>query len=379
MMRKSSRFILVVISVAVLFAGLHAIAQSNQDESRTRWQYRNDDRKQLLEIRGTAQFTEDYKDIADVSAGGYVKIEEERDRVSRRYEVRKDSGQLTRNYFVNGQARTIDDDARVWIAKMVLTAVRQGGIDAEKRVQLILRKDGVSGVLAEIDQIEGDYAKRKYFQALIKVGNLNAVALQDMLRKAASQISSDYEQAELLIGVAPILVGNESALNGFFEAVATIKSDYEHARVLTTVLKQNTASRSLLLLVATSTQTIQSDYERGNVLKKVASMYLDDASLRSIFFQALDSMKSDYEQRGVLSTLIKNQNLSQEVLVRMLESATKISSDYEKATFLLEVSKAYTSDARLKDALMKAVETIHSDYERGRVLTVLLKNKQIGE
>jgi len=62
----------------------------------------------------------------------------------------------------------------------------------------------------------------------------------------------------------------------------------------------------------------------------------------------------------------------------MLDSAAGLSSDYEKATFLLEVSNAYTGDAHLRGAFLKAVETIKSDHERGRVLSALLKNKQIG-
>jgi hypothetical protein len=63
----------------------------------------------------------------------------------------------------------------------------------------------------------------------------------------------------------------------------------------------------------------------------------------------------------------------------MLDSAAALSSDYEKASFLLEVSNTYTGDAGLKDAFLKVVETIRSDYERGRVLSTLLKNKQIGD
>ena len=45
---------------------------------------------------------------------------------------------------------------------------------------------------------------------------------------------------------------------------------------------------------------------------------------------------------------------------------------------LLEASRAYTGEGRLREAFLKAVETIKSDYERGRVLSALLKNKQIG-
>jgi len=378
-MRKSTLAVLAFALCAL--ASFQSSAQKKQDELQnlSRWQLSDDGLKQRIEIRGRAEFTDDYKDIRDVTVGGYVKIEEERDQQSRRYEVRHDAnGQLLRSYYVNGNSRTIDNDARAWIAKIVLQAVRQGGIDADKRVQTILRQQGVQGVLDEIDQIKGDYAKRVYFEALVKFGNLNTAALQSVLQKSAAQITSDYEQAQLLIGIAPILAGKDAAMGAFFVAVATIKSDYEHSRVLTTVLQKNPQSRELLLQVAMSTRAISSDYEKANVLKQVASMYLDDVALRGVFFQTIDSIKSDYEHRGVLSELVKNRNLGTEVLHRMLDSAAGIGSDYEKASFLLEVSQSYTNDSRLKDAFLKVVETIKSDYERGRVLSTLLKNKQIG-
>jgi len=379
-MRK--RTIAVLVMVLSILLPVQSSAQQKQSDdlqNLSRWQMNDDDHKQLVEIRGRAEFTDDYKDIRDVTPGGYVKIEEELDRQSRRYEVRRDlNGGISRMYFLNGHGHSIDDDARAWIAKIVLQAVRQGGIDADKRVQTILRQQGVQGVLNEIDQIKGDYAKRVYFEALIKFGDLNGTALQTTLQKAAAQITSDYEQAELLIGIAPTLTGKETAMSSFFVAVATIKSDYEHSRVLTTVLKTNPQSRELLLQVATSTKTISSDYEKANVLKQVAAMYLDDVALRGVFFQTIDSIQSDYEHRGVLSELIKKRNLNAEVLHRMLDSAASLTSDYEKASFLLEVSNSYTGDARLKDAFLKVVETIKSDYERGRVLSALLKNKQIG-
>ena len=76
--------------------------------------------------------------------------------------------------------------------------------------------------LSEIDQIEGDYAKRRYYQELIKQANLNANALRDVLRQVARDISSDYEQAQLLIAVAPMLTGKEAAIQPFFDAVAIV-------------------------------------------------------------------------------------------------------------------------------------------------------------
>lgn len=373
---------LTVVALCVLvLAVVGVIAQKKDDDrsSLSRWIHQDNDHKRMVEIRGKAEFNEEYTDVNSVTPGGYVRVEESRGGQSQRYEVRQDiGGQLTRTYYRNGKEQPLDQAARDWISKTMLYAVRQGGMDAERRVQTILQRKGVDGVLAEIDLIESDYAKRVYFQALLKHGNLDAASLQSLLKQAARQISSDYEQAELLIGVAPVMVGKEGASRSFFEAVDTISSDYEHSRVLTTVLKKNTITRELLSEVAASTRTIGSDYEKAQVLKHVAKLYLDDDTLRTVFFKTLSSIESDYEHRGVLSALLRTGNLNEAVLQSLLDSAATITSDYEKATLLLEVSRTYTNDARLRNSFLKVVETIKSDYERGRVLSALLKNKQIG-
>ena len=154
------------------------------------------------------------------------------------------------------------------------------------------------GVLAEIDQISGDYAKRIYYENLIKQANLDATAY-GYVASVARDLESDLRQAQLLLGVAPLLTGKDAAVQTFFDAVATIESDYERGRVLKTVLKQGTPSRAVLVLVAGSTKAISSDYEKAGVLKGVAASYLDDPTLREVFFQTIGSIESDYERRGV--------------------------------------------------------------------------------
>jgi hypothetical protein len=374
---------LLTTCAALLFSmpliGIHAQKTREETHSTMRWEHTDDGLKRRFETRGKPEFTDDYTDIKSVSEGGWAIIEEHRDRESLRYEVRRDAaGQITRTLYVNGAVQALDAATKTWLAKFILDVVRQGGIDADRRVQRILAQRGVPGVLAEIDQISGDYAKRRYYEELLKQANLDAAALRDVLRQVARDISSDYEQAQLLIGVAPMLTGKEAAIQPFFDAVATIKSDYEHSRVLKAVLKQSTPSKALLTLIAASTKAISSDYEKAGVLKGVAAVYLDDPTLREIFFQTIASIGSDYERRGVLTALVKTKNQSEEVLRLLLDAGAGISSDYEKATFLVEVSNVYTGDTRLRSAFLKAVESIKSDYERGRVLSALLKNKQIG-
>lgn len=384
MMSKALKAIILTLALGAGSFGLlrstGALAQKRSDETRStmRWEHSDDGWKFRVEIQGKAEFTEDYTDIRDISDGGYVRLEEDRNGQSRRYEVRRNAEQLKRIYSVNGDAHPIDQEARSWLARIVLDCVRQSGIDADKRVVTILRQRGVTGVLDEIGLIKGDYARGIYFKALIKNGDLNAAALQKVLREAARQISSDYEQAKLLVGVAPMLVGKEEAMPAFFEATATIKSDYERKNVLTGLLKSHAASREVLVQTAKSASSMTSDYEKANVLKSVATVYLDDRELRTVFLQTVETIKSDYEHHGVLSALLKNTKLNEEMLSGMIDSASHMSSDYEKASFLMEASNAYAGDRRFREPFLRAVETIKSDYERGRVLSALMKNKQIG-
>jgi len=353
--------------------------QETKERSTMTWEHSDNGERMRVVIEGKAEFNDDYTDIRDVSVGGYVRLEEDHDGQSRRYEVRHSSnGQLERTYYVNGAARPIDQEARNWIAKNVLNAVRQSGIDADKRVQNIFRQHGVNGVLDEIALVGGSYAKRIYFQALLKTSSLDTAQLQRVLHEAAVQISSDYEQAQLLIDIAPVLTGKESAIPAFFEATGTIKSDYEHKRVLTALVKNNAPTHQVLVQTARSAARMSSDYEKATVLKTVAENYLVDRELSNVFFETVETIGSDYEHRGVLSTLLKKVKPNEDVLSRVLTSASHISSDYEKATLLVEASNTYSGDARLREAFLQAAGTIKSDYERGRVLSALMKNKQIG-
>lgn len=376
---KTILLILLALAISSLaFAAIPAAAQTDKDESHHTWEWNEDGWKKRVEIRGRAEFTDDYTDIKSISEGGSVRIEEERDGTTQRMDIKRDAnGQLQRTYYVNGQARSIDEKARAWLASIMLQAVRQSAFDADRRIQRIFEQRGLGGVLQEISLSQGDYVKRIYFGVLIKNRSLNASALQSILLEAARQISSDYEMAQLLIATSEVIIDKNEALPAFFDATSTIKSDYERSRILSTMLKKSGSNREVLLSVVRSTASLTSDYEKATVLKEAAAFNLEDAALAGAFFQTVKTITSDYEHRGVLSALLKRKGLGPEVLSRILESAARMSSDYEKATLLLEASAAYTGEARLRGAFLQTVETIKSDYERGRVLSALLKNKQI--
>lgn len=350
-----------------------------QTQNTTRWEWSDDGWRRRVEIRGKAEFNEDYSDVSALSEGGSLHIEEDHDGEFRRLDVRRDeNGQLQRKYFVNGEARVLDAAGRKWVAGLLLTAVRQGAIDTDKRVRTILRQRGIDGVLEEIGSISGDHARRSYFKSLFRTETLSRSDLLKALEAAGAKLTSDYEKANLLKDNADLFIGHATLSEPFFEVVSTIKSDYEHRQILSALLKQNNLSEQVLAQMLESLTGISSDYEKANLLKEGATLFLRHASLSRVFFKAISTINSDYEHRQILSSLLKQNRLSESVLTLMLDSLSTISSDHEKATFLLEASGMYTGETRLRTAFLKATETIKSEHERGRVLSALLRNKQIG-
>lgn len=375
-------FIFAVSGLLVLSTNLdqtHAQTVTSQTQHTTRWEWTDDGWRRRVEIRGKAEFNEDYSDISALSEGGSLRLEEDHDGEFRRLDVRRDeNGQLQRKYFVNGEARVLDANGKKWVPGLLLTAVRQGAIDTDKRVQTILRQRGIDGVLEEIASISGDHARRVYFKSLIRNESLSRSDLQKAIEAAGVKLTSDYDKANLLKDSADLFLGQANLSSAFFQVVSTIKSDYEQRQILSALLKQNNLSEPVLAQMLESLAGIASDYEKANFLKDGADLFLSHATLSSPFFKAVSTINSDYEHRQILSALLKQNKLSQSVLTQMLDSLATISSDHEKATFLLEASRMYTGDARLRNAFLKATETIKSEHERGRVLSALLRNKQIG-
>lgn len=171
----------------------------------------------------------------------------------------------------------------------------------------------------------------------------------------------------------------QRGVGGLLEEISSISGEYAKRVYFQAALKSETLSRTdrQKVLTALGAQ-ITSDHEKANLLKNTADVFLSDSALADSYFQTIATIKSDYEHRGMLSALLKRKNLNEEVLSQLLASAANISSDYEKATFLLAASDLYAGDAGLRSAFLKTVETIKSDHERGRVLSAMLKKRQIG-
>ncbi|HKR59062.1 MAG TPA: hypothetical protein VJS64_04960, partial [Pyrinomonadaceae bacterium] len=296
------KFDLALIVLALAFTSASAAPVTfSQNQTQTvvspssawRWEWNDDGWRRRVEIHGKASFNEDYSDVTGLSEGGVVRIEEDDHGNLRLLEVRRSQEGLIRKYYVNGEARAFDQNGNKWVAGLLLLAVRQGAIDAENRVKTILRRGGVHAMLEEISSITGDYAKRIYFETLVKNESLDRNDLQKIADALKTQIVSDHEKANLLKRTADRFL-DSSLSAAFFQAVSSITSDYERRLTLSDVLKRRDLNEQALVQMLDCATGISSDYEKANFFLAASSLYTGDLRLRSAFLKAVETIKSDH-------------------------------------------------------------------------------------
>ncbi|HKP13611.1 MAG TPA: hypothetical protein VJZ91_15935 [Blastocatellia bacterium] len=346
----------------------------HSDDTTWKWHLVDDDSDVQVVIRGKVEFAEDYSDVTALAPGNSdLRVSERRGGVTRKFEATQSGGGIKRDYWVNGESRPMDGEARAWLAGVLNKAVRQGGYDAPARVTRLLQRGGPAAVLAEISEVKGDYVKRLYLDELLKQGNLDAETARLALGQAAREISSDYEKAEILVKMAGSYLRDDRFREVYLEGVNTIHSDYERGRALKAVLKKESLNKDNLLFALKSVAAISSDYEKAELLVKTSNVFPLDEGLQKAYLDAVRTIGSDYEKGRAITALLDKDGTKPATLLFMAKSATEIRSDYERAQLLIRVANAGRDNEAVRNAVTEAARTIQSEYERGRVLAAAFK------
>src|SRR5579884_703971 len=322
-----------------------------------------------IQIHGTAEFSDDDRDVKSLTPGGFVLIREGSwMNPYREYKVQADdNGNLTRTYFVDGQKRPLNGAAQAWVAAEMLRLIRETGIGAAARVQRILRAGGPTAVLTEIAQIDSDGSKRTYLRELIDNGHLNEGQFRDAMR-AARRIGSDGDKAQLLIDVADQYL-RDDLREAWFNAASSIGSDGDRRRVLGEAVRQDRSGETLAL-AARSAGGIGSDGDKSALLVEIAHDFKPQA--RQAWFHAASTIGSDGDRLNALRALLRSSNTQPDTMVDLLHCAAGIGSDGDKAALLRDAAAYPLTDPAVQHAFFTAANTMGSDGDRASVLSALL-------
>jgi hypothetical protein len=350
-----------------------SVSFSNDNGSQT-FKWSQDGRRLSIHSEGKIELNGDWTDIARLSRGAEMRIEEEAGGTTRRLDVAPGSeGRPVYTWKVDGKERPFDAEGHRWLQSMLLQFVRGTGYAADERIAAILQKQGADGVLAEISQIPSDYVKGIYFKKLFARRDLGAAVVDRALRQAGREMKSDYELSQTLRAAAQSQTLSESVSTAYAEAARSIHSDYEQRQALTALVSRGRLNPGTLAMLLRSAHGIESDYECAELLAAVAEKNrLDDPAVWRAYAEAADTIGSDYERHRALSAAVKTGNLAQDSILGALQSARGIKSDYERASLLVEIARTYTLSGGTHDAYLEAARSIHSKYERERAEAALV-------
>ncbi|HKE90805.1 MAG TPA: M56 family metallopeptidase [Gemmatimonadales bacterium] len=334
------------------------------------------------ELRATAPFklNADFTDIAAIDDDGTVTVEQSGGDVDHRVELRAKGATITRRWFVDNSERPYDAAAREWFTATLTDLIRRTGYQAEERSRWVLKTRGVEGMFEEIALLDGDYAKRTYYQALVADGKAEPAVVTRVVTQAGKELTSSYDLAELLVLVGRVYPLTESLRTAFVAASSHLESDYDRHRVLSVVLTNRNLPDDLASAILASAGSITSDYDLAEVLVVLIQKHPITDGMREAFFKAVNHISSDYDRHRVLATLLAQQPPAGPALVAdALASVGQISSSYDRAEVLVEVAGTYPLSESLRTPFFTATDGMDSDYDHARVLTALTEQSRLAD
>lgn len=360
---------LLVLAALMTAAPLHAQrSERHLGQTSTYVSEEHDGRREELRMIGRVEFNEEGSWVVSVFPASSLRIEERGRGVDRRLEfTRALMGGVRVRYWENGDERAMNAESRAWAGRMVLRAVREGGLGASRRVARIRAREGVDGVLDEIALIGGDTGKRLYYTALLQGEALSNAEFDRVMADAARRLSSDTETRLVLFTALEQAGGSAARQTAVIRALSSVDSDTEVRLVLFRALELS-APRDPGTIQAffRAVSGLSSNTERRLVLTRLAEGGLTPA-MREPFFAAVEEMSSDTERRLVLSRVLSEQPRAS-MVVSALRAAASMRSDTEKRLVLSQVPSQHLGSDVVVAAYRQVLRTMSSDSERSLAL-----------
>ncbi len=347
---------------------------------------------------GKIRFNEAEDDLSHIN--GKLSIEETRKGQVLRMEFSGDGkNDITRNYTVDGKARPIDAETQRWLAGLIPQFLRENAIGVATRVEKIQQKGGIDAVLAEIDKIQSDFARRKYISVLSSgttlaeaqvnrllaaVGKIDGdfeirVALSSIVKNqklnpeqqrnvlvATGKIDSDFEKRSVLTALAPMLANDATVLSAWQKAVQAVDSDFERRVAIGALTEREQVTPDQLEAALKASQGIDSDFERRVVLTALAKKMAEPTPTQvEGYLQSAQKIDSDFERRVVLLALLKHNKLAKADYSRLFDAMNGMDSDFEMRTVLQATAKTMPKDAELINRYRQVARNL-GDFERGQ-------------
>ena len=353
----------------------------HEDGEERRWTVKVEgtDCKVEMRVEGRVEFNDDFTDIASISRDGYFKLEVLDRGTRRELDIRPSGGSLVRTYKLNGAEHPFDAEARAWFGTFLVALDRTTAIAVDIRLPQLLKRGGATAVLDETAQMPSDYARGRYYSALMERTRLTSPELTRLLDQAASLTESDYYASELLKSVGSRALEERAERAAVLKMLQNMESDYYRSEVMRTVMRASRPGPEEMNVLLTVVGSMESDYYQAEVLKQVMESGELDAAQRAQVARAASSMESGYYSSEILKTMASRGELTEAERAAFFETLSHIKDDYQRSEILGVLIRQGTPSQAQIEMILKATEGMDSDYYRSEILGGLLAGSKLQE
>jgi hypothetical protein len=333
-----------------------------------------------IELRGKVELTDDDKDIKSLSDDGYLEIEKTVFGSKRTIVIESlGGGKMKKEYYEGRTKMDWEKNGKQWLAEILPELVRSSTIGAEGRVDRFFRKGGASAVLAEFENLEGDYTKHHYGKLLL-AKNIPANEIPKVITTLADKIESDYYLATLFKDSMDKLLVSKDAGDAFFLATESIESDYYKSVVMREALEKHSASPDQVKAILRSAAKIESAYYLAVVLNSLLEKTDVKEESMTELMRVSKEIESDYYRADVLSKAINKKNISKNAMKAAIEAVADISSDYYKSNVFNAMADEGQMDNEIQLQVINLISnTVESDYYAAVSLNKILTQQKVND
>ncbi len=352
----------------------------NTNNGKTTISVKNGNKKSFsLEYEGDITLSDDDKDIAAISRGGYMEIKKSAFGNRRRIFMEPDTnGKLIKKYYVGGSEENFESEGRKWLAEILPEVLRSSTLGAKQRVDRFYKKGGTYAVLQEVGNMSSDHVKSTYIRLLLNK-NPNNNDLIAILKVIGNDINSDHHQAEILKYKTKAFLSTDGTTEAYIAAAGKISSDHHKAEVLKKSVRDGEISESRMRSLFAITENISSDHHKAQVLLTVLKNRSLNTENINVLIATSRNMSSDHHKEQVLKAAIASPNLSESGYSTLLKSMSNISSDHHSANIFSALLDKKLDRKSLVEVFRLADHNMSSDHHKAQVLNKAVQKQNLGE
>jgi hypothetical protein len=383
LMKKRSLLMGIAVALLAMFVmaqdvhGQKTSTSISMNDGRYRYSQKSGSNKLDIEYDGKIEFTEDDRSIKSISRGGYLKIR--KTSFGNRREVLAEpnsNGTIDYEFYEGRKKIPYNDDAKKWLADVLLEVIRTTGIGAEGRVQRFYDKGGLTEVLKEVDLIRSDFVSSIYLKEVLGMDGLTDSELVKLAEYVPSELDSDHYIAEVFKDYGDLFFRNEAATTAFLSSMRRMDSDHYVSVILMKAMREDLTDDQIGK-VLDAAKIMDSDHYKTQVFKELMDRRdLSSGVIDQIVKSAAD-IDSDHYATVVLRDALDRPNLSDEAFNSLMDAVSNIDSDHYVTETFRGMLRARDVSDKVVEAIISKMRDMSSDHYRTLIISELFKDHKI--